>query len=349
MILILPCAGESSRFPGLRPKWMLTQPNGNLMVCDAIAKIDLKNVEKIVLVALRKHIKDFKDSIIDAFKKANIKKSVEIFELSQKTKSQPETVSEYLKTLSEDTPFFIKDCDGQFECEIKPKNQIITADVSLIKGLNVGTKSYCNVNDLGMVTTIVEKQVISRNFCAGGYSFASSKKFLSSYEKIKSYDNLYVSHIIDHMMLFDNESFNNKTCSTYEDWGTVEDWLAYKSTFATFFVDIDGVLVKNSSEFMDPRWGQSKPLTENVEYFKRLKSTGRIQLILTTARTEKFSADTEKQLKDIGIDYDKILYGMLHAKRIIINDHSNSNPYPSCEAFSVQRDDDNLKNLRITK
>jgi len=349
MILILPCAGESSRFPGLRPKWMLTQPNGSLMVCDAIAKIDLKNVEKIVLIVLREHIEDLKNSIVDVFKKANINKPVEIFELLQKTKSQPETVSEYLKTLSDDTPFFIKDCDGQFECEIEPKNQIVTADVSLIKGLSVGAKSYCNINDLGMVTTIVEKQVISRSFCVGGYSFASSKKFLSSYEKIKSYDNLYVSHIIDHMMLFDNESFSNKSCSTYEDWGTVEDWLAYKQTFATLFVDIDGVLFKNSSEFMQPKWGETPPLVDNVNYIKELKSSGRVQVILTTARSKKFAEVTEKQLANAGIEYDHILYDMLHAKRVIINDHAKSNPPPACQSYSVQRDEDNLRNLGILK
>ena len=349
MILILPCAGESSRFPGLRPKWMLTQPNGNLMVCDAISKFNLKNIHKIVVIVLKDHLQNNHGAILEAFSKLNLTCSIELFVLDNKTKSQPETIAMYLKTLEKDTSFFVKDCDGQFECTPEPVNEIVTADVSLIKGLNVAAKSYCNFNESGDITAIVEKQVISRHFCVGGYSFSSSKKFLNSYDDIKNYDSLYVSHVIEHMMLFKSEQFRNKHCEFYEDWGTLEDWLAYKSTFATFFVDIDGVLVKNSSEFMEPRWGQSAPLTENVEYIKSLKSTGRIQLILTTARTEKFALDTEKQLKDAGIEYDKILYGMLHAKRVIINDHSNSNPYPSCEAYSVQRDADNLKNLRITK
>lgn len=349
MILILPCAGESSRFPGLRPKWMLTQPNGNLMVCDAITKLNLEKVEKIVLIALGEHLKEVKETIVDAFKKAKIEKNIELFELENKTKSQPETVATYLKTLDKDVPFFIKDCDGQFECDIEPQNQIVTADVSLIKGLNVGSKSYCNINELGIITTIVEKQVISRNFCVGGYSFASSKKFLSSYEKIKHHDNLYVSHVIDHMMLFGDEAFGNKLCKTYEDWGTVEDWLSYKETFATLFVDIDGVLFKNSSEFMNPKWGETPPLQNNVAYIKQLKASGRVQVILTTARSRKFADVTERQLKSEGVEYDQILYDMLHAKRILINDHAKSNPPPSCQSFSVLRDEDNLKNLGILK
>lgn len=349
MILILPCAGESSRFPGLRPKWTLTQPNGNLMVCDAITKLQLEKIEKIVLIALKEHLVELKETIMGAFRKANIEKNIEIFELEKKTNSQPETVASYLRTLDKDVPFFIKDCDGQFECDIEPKNQIITADVSLIKGLNVGSKSYCNINELGIITTIVEKQVISRNFCVGGYSFASSKKFLSSYEKIKNYDSLYVSHVIDHMMLFNEETFTNKSSNTYEDWGTIEDWLSYKETFATLFVDIDGVLFKNSSEFMNPKWGETLPLHDNVKYIKELKATNRVQLVLTTARSKKFADITEKQLKEAGIQYDEILYDMLHAKRILINDHAKSNPPPSCLSFSIQRDEDNLRNLGILK
>ena len=30
-ILLLPVAGQSARYPGMRPKWLLTMPNGKLM------------------------------------------------------------------------------------------------------------------------------------------------------------------------------------------------------------------------------------------------------------------------------------------------------------------------------
>ena len=346
MLLLLPCAGESSRFPGLRPKWMLTQPNGNLMVCDAITKLNLENIKKIVVIALKEHVHDYKNSVKEAFDKLNLSVDVEIFVLEEKTKSQPETVAKYLSTLKNDEAFFIKDCDGQFECKPEPKNEIVTADVSLIKGTNVTSKSFCKFNENGHITTIVEKQVVSRHFCVGGYSFASSEKFLNSYSQISHHENLYVSHVIDHMLLND-ETFANKTCNFYEDWGTLEDWLTYKSTFVTLFVDVDGVLFKNSSEFMHPKWGETSPLSDNVNYIKDLKSSGRVQLILTTARSKKFASITEKQLHDAGIQYDQILYDMLHAKRIIINDHAKSNPPPACQSFSVQRDEDNLRNLGI--
>lgn len=347
MLLILPCVGESSRFPGTRPKWLLTQPNGNLMICEAIAKFNLTNIKKIVLIALKDQVEG-KIDLLKCFKRAGIQKPLEIFLLDRRTGSQPETISSYLSILKEDTPFFVKDCDGQFECVPEPKNEIVTADISLIKGFNVASKSYCKFNENGNITVVVEKQVISKHFCVGGYSFVSSNQFLSSYSEIRHHQNLYVSHVIENMMIH-SHLFNNKSCSLYEDWGTLEDWLTYKNTFTTFFIDIDGVLFKNSSEFMSPCWGEAKPLVDNVKYIKELRAAGRTQIVLTTARTMDFSKQTEQQLKAAGIEYDKIVYGLQHSKRIIINDHSNTNPYPACEAHSVQRDEDNLRSLRIAR
>jgi hypothetical protein len=45
--LLCPCAGLSSRFNG-RPKWSLTNPNGKLMIEDALSLLDLKNVSMVL-------------------------------------------------------------------------------------------------------------------------------------------------------------------------------------------------------------------------------------------------------------------------------------------------------------
>ena len=37
--LILPVAGKSSRFKGLRPKWLLTMPDGKLLIEKSIRNI----------------------------------------------------------------------------------------------------------------------------------------------------------------------------------------------------------------------------------------------------------------------------------------------------------------------
>ena len=43
MKLLLPVAGKSSRFPGLRPKWLLTLPNGQLMIERSLSGLKLEN------------------------------------------------------------------------------------------------------------------------------------------------------------------------------------------------------------------------------------------------------------------------------------------------------------------
>ena len=59
MNLILPVAGKSSRFPNLKPKWLLTHPNGNLMITEAIRGLNLKDFEKIYLISLDIHFENF--------------------------------------------------------------------------------------------------------------------------------------------------------------------------------------------------------------------------------------------------------------------------------------------------
>lgn len=340
MLLILPCAGESTRFPGVRPKWMLTHPSGNLMVCESISKMDIKNVTKIVLITLEKHLLEGFDPTA-AFVRAKIKTPIEVHVIKN-SNSQPETVAAYLKNLNEDVKFFIKDCDNQFESLVEEKDEIAVFDIDNVSGKNMSSKSYCRFNSNGIISSIVEKRVISNTFCVGGYSFTSSRKFLESYERIKHHSNLYVSHVIQDMIL-NGTSFTKKDVRNYHDWGTLEDWLEYRSQFSTIFLDIDGVLVKNSSEFLYPKWGETEALKENVLFANSLFDNGKTQIVLTTSRTEEYRDITENQLNSLGIKYHRIIFGLLHAKRIVINDYDTTNPNPSCQSITLPRNSETLK------
>ena len=54
--LIVPMAGRSSRYPGLRPKWMLSHPMSNtFMGIASILGLNLDFFDKIYFVALQEH------------------------------------------------------------------------------------------------------------------------------------------------------------------------------------------------------------------------------------------------------------------------------------------------------
>ena len=56
--LILPIAGESSRFPGMRPKWLLTMPDGKIMLEKAVEILEMSDYDRVVVVCLKKHLDD---------------------------------------------------------------------------------------------------------------------------------------------------------------------------------------------------------------------------------------------------------------------------------------------------
>ena len=55
MKILLPVAGKSSRYPGMRPKWLLTLPEGRLMVEKALSGINMEFVDEVVLIMLEEH------------------------------------------------------------------------------------------------------------------------------------------------------------------------------------------------------------------------------------------------------------------------------------------------------
>jgi hypothetical protein len=123
--------------------------------------------------------------------------------------------------------------------------------------------------------------------------------------------------------------------------GTIKEWVLYKEKFKCYFVDIDGVIVKNSAEYFKPYWGTTPGIVENVAVIKELYDKGN-QIILTTTRKESYRKITERQLKKIGINYHKLIMDLYHSGRVLINDFSNSNTYPSAIAINIPRDSNEL-------
>ena len=344
MNIILPVAGKSSRFPNVRPKWLLTNPNGNFMIVDSILGMELKTIESLNLIYLKEHEEkfNFKKGLLENLKKYNLDSLVNFIELEKETQHQVETIELGLRAINKDISFIIKDCDNSFKVNVTSldNNFVSYCNLSNLKGSDVASKSYLQLDNMGIIANIVEKKVISDKFCCGGYYFKSSNEFLE-YSNIDSSNN-FVSDVVFNMIL-NGKTFVGMECSDYEDWGTIIEWQKYKNTFKTLFVDIDGTIVRNSSSYLTPYIGETTELTDNINYLKELVSSGRVEIILTTSRPEEYRDITKKQLFELGLEYKELIMGLQHSKRIIINDFSNTNPYKSCEAINIPRDSDNLK------
>ncbi len=94
MHLILPVAGSSSRFPDMKPKWLLTHPRGHMMIVEAIKKLDLDKFESINLICLQEH--EDKHSVRVAietqFDEIGHRDKLRFIMLEERTRNQPETV-----------------------------------------------------------------------------------------------------------------------------------------------------------------------------------------------------------------------------------------------------------------
>ena len=341
--LLVPIAGKSTRFPNTRPKWMLTHPeSGYFMAIESIRGFNLDFFDKIYFIALKEHQdkynfeKGFKQELNDL----NLQNKTEIIYLKNQTNSQSETI--YKALIKKDIKGFItvKDSDNFFECTFKDTKNKAT-------NINPSNKSYIQLDENNVIANIVEKTIISPTFSIGGYSFNSADDFIQSFESIKDMKGeCYISNIIYDMMLKE-QVFYGQVCNNYKDWGTLEDWNNYKAQYNTLFVDIDGTLVENTSYKFPPYIGNGKPLVKNIKWLRKLYNEGKTQVVLTTSRPQEYMQETIIELFEKEIPYDKLIMGLYHCKRIIINDYANSNPYPSCNAINIERNSNNLETYKI--
>lgn len=339
--LIIPVAGQSSRYKTQRPKWLLTMPNGKLMIEESLAALETSNFDRIIVVALRDHVQQFtSESVLLDTLGNSFDSSLELIQLDSPTKSQAETISVALNMASVHGNFFVKDCDNSFKYEYQGGNVVCTMDLHAVGTINAANKSYVQTDPLGVIRNIIEKRVISNQFCCGGYGFDSVQEFQFSYDILKNHKDLYLSHII-FQMIASGQAFKAEETTDYFDWGTQEDFEKYCDGFRSIFCDLDGVIFKNSSKFSPNGWTY-EPILENIQAIKGLANT---RLIITTARPAKFKNEIRHFLEKNGLHPTEIITDLPHARRFLINDYAPSNPYPSAVAINIPRNSPELNDL----
>lgn len=342
--LILPVAGRSSRFPGMRPKWLLTMPDGKLMVEKAVEKLDMSDYDRVVVVCLREHLDAYltDDSLKTVLAGIGHPK-VDVCVLEEPTSSQSETVARALEQAEVEGAFFVKDCDNMFHFRWNGGNEIAVLDLNSVGLIDAKNKSYVNVDALGNVSNIVEKQVISNFFCCGGYGFSSAEVFLQHFRAIRSNQEVYLSHVI-YSMLMGEESFRMNHADSYIDWGTLREYRHYTRSFVTVFCDVDGVLLYNGSKFGKKGWN-TEPIAENLHTIARLQASGLLYLIIASSRPESEIEYLRTRLAEFNVLPDRYVMGLPHSRRILVNDYSLTNPFPTAVSVNLERDSKLLSSI----
>ena len=345
--LLIPCAGSSSRFPNMRPKWMLTHPDGKLMIEKSLEGINIDFFDRIIIVILQTHIEKFNADIILKQAFINIK-NVEIVVLPFPTSSASETVYQAVKKLSLTGGVVVKDSDNCINLTFLEKIQNCIGALNINtykKNIELRSKSFLLLNDNNIVMDIIEKKVISDCICVGVYSFQDINDFSSSYLELLNENivgEIYLSHVISYMISVKKIIFQAIHVTDFKDWGTIQEWKIEQQLYKSFFIDFDGVCIKNSGKYGIKNWDNNNDfIIDNLNTIRHLQETGS-QIIITTSRPKKYEYMIQNILNKFGIFPYAIITGLNHAPRILINDFAPTNPYPSAIAINIHRNE-NLK------
>lgn len=340
--LIIPCAGKSTRFPNMKPKWMLTYPDGKLMIEKSLEGLDLNAFDRIIITIVKPHDDKYEAGLI--LKQVFAQKpKIEICILDDFTSSASETIYKTLTKMNVRGPFTIKDSDNSvtFKMPSPVQNAIVGYDLSVHRNIsNIPGKSFLIVNEQNIIEDIIEKQIVSKFICLGVYIFESAAEFIATYTELLQKDvkgEMFISHIISYMLTKNNVIFTAIMADDYEDWGTLDEWKATQKRYRTYFIDVDGVILKNSGKYGKINWSNNKVLLEeNIESIVKLQNDG-AQIVITTSRTEEYRPALEEILHNAGIYPYAVLMGMNHAARVVINDFAPTNPYPSAMCITLPR------------
>lgn len=163
-------------------------------------------------------------------------------------------------------------------------------------------------------------------------------KFISTNARKYYEDNLTIDNLIKNTYKILEIDFweKNDNKNTY-----IKDYQRPK----TIFLDIDGTLVEHSENLSKQLTEPLKILDGTLEKLLEWDRKG-YNIILTTGRRESHRIQTEKQLFELGIFYDKLIMGLGGGDRIIINDRKKNKEEDTAFAINIDRNE-GIKNIDI--
>ena len=344
MLVITPCAGRSTRYPGMPPKWSLPDHEGRPMLQRSLELLDLAG-HQLVVTILREHEEQINAT---AGIRAALGADTEVIVLEEPTRSQSETVAATLRRIGHDGPFLVKDSDNRFRLDEldQPHSYVAVDSLNAHDSINPRNKSYVQVDSQDRIINIREKEVISDLFSVGGYAFQDAHEFLDFFEELGRdarpwHAERYLSDVIS-MMILGGSTFHARRVDKYEDWGTINEWRSELERRQTLLVSLDGLLLERGSEHFRPRYHDVTPNPDVVEAVRRALAEGDTVIALSI-RPQSLDDLTRKQLAAVGLPDLRVVYGLPIGTWRLLTSRDVSLPVDSGEAHEITPDDPYLQ------
>lgn len=204
--LIVPAAAYKDEYENNIPFIFNLNKNGISWCVNSILGLSVDIFDTIYFTIIKSLDQRFclSDLLQLQFKRLGLSKC-KIVVLDSPTGSEPETIYQTIKKEDIKGSIFIKDADCYFTIkDVYPQNSIVIGRLETLSWVNPQNKSYVSIDDMFYVTNIIEKRIVSRHFCAGGYCFVDVEGYCSYFEKLQNSPRLYLSHIIYAMLLEKN-------------------------------------------------------------------------------------------------------------------------------------------------
>jgi hypothetical protein len=99
----------------------------------------------------------------------------------------------------------------------------------------------------------------------------------------------------------------------------MENELVLSTLGHTWLLDLDGTIVKHNGYKTD---GYDTFLDGAEEFLNRIPESDTV--VFLTSRTEEYRSITEQFLKEHGVRYHHIIFGLPYGERILVNDNKSS-------------------------
>ena len=339
MEIIVPAAGASTRFPNMKPKYLLYDYGHKMMIQRALEPYSQHN---ITIGILKEHNESYNS--LD-YLKHEFKDTAKICILEKMTRGPADTVYQIIKnsTIDPDVELLIKDCDNFFDHEMSEGNYVCVSNIAQHEVLKkLSSKSFVIANEQGIITDIIEKDVVSNTFCVGAYKFSSVRLFCEAFEELSTQNEIFVSDVIQRC-LYNGHIFTEKMVTNYVDVGTAADWFEYNDK-PVIFCDIDGTIIESQGRVGGKSYESPVvPLYNSIDRLLEYQKRG-AQFVFTTARPKQHERITASMLFSLGFRNFELIMGLQNTRRILINDFNSANPFPRATAINVERDKDQVAN-----